>query len=49
MKRLIARLRAAFHEPSTRIYRVVQGTVWGLILALSCCPVIRSAVSTASQ
>ncbi len=25
-------LHAAFHEPGTRIYRVVQGTVWGLIL-----------------
>ena len=26
------RVHAAFHEPSTRTYRVVQGTVWGLIL-----------------
>lgn len=25
-------LHAAFHEPSTRIYTVVQGTVWALIL-----------------
>ncbi len=25
-------IHAAFHEPDTRIYRVVQGTVWGLIL-----------------
>lgn len=25
-------LHAAFHEPSTRIYRIVQGTVWGLIV-----------------
>lgn len=25
-------IHAAFHQPGTRIYRVVQGTVWGLIL-----------------
>jgi len=32
MRTLFANLHAAFHEPSTRIYRVVQGTVWGLIV-----------------
>lgn len=30
-KRLGARIHAAFHEPDTQIYRVVQGVVWGLI------------------
>jgi len=25
-------IHAAFHEPDTRVYRYVQGTVWGLIL-----------------
>ena len=29
---MTAALHAAFHEPATRIYRVVQGTVWALIL-----------------
>jgi voltage-gated potassium channel len=29
---MIAAVHAAFHEPGTRIYRVVQGVVWGLIL-----------------
>jgi voltage-gated potassium channel len=33
MSALLNNLRAAFHEPATRIYRVVQGTVWGLIVA----------------
>jgi len=33
MMTLVANLRAAFHEPSTRIYSVVQGTVWGLIVS----------------
>jgi voltage-gated potassium channel len=33
MSALLASLEAAFHEPSTRVYRVVQGTVWGLIVA----------------
>jgi len=33
MRTLFVNLHAAFHEPSTRIYRVVQGTVWGLIVA----------------
>ena len=28
----LSHLHAAFHEPSTRAYRVVQGTVWALIL-----------------
>ena len=32
MKTLFTILQAAFHKPSTRTYRVVQGTVWGLIL-----------------
>jgi len=29
---MIAHLHSAFHEPNTRIYRVVQSTVWALIL-----------------
>ncbi len=29
---LHGRVHAAFHEPSTRVYRVVQGTVWALIV-----------------
>jgi voltage-gated potassium channel len=33
MRALIAAVRASFHEPSTRLYRVVQGSVWGLIVA----------------
>jgi len=32
MNSLSATLHAAFHEPRTRVYRVVQGTVWSLIL-----------------
>ena len=32
MKALVANLHAAFHEPATRIYRWVQGTVWALIV-----------------
>jgi len=32
MSTLASRLHAAFHEPSTQIYRVVQGTVWALIV-----------------
>ena len=32
MTALIAGLHAAFHEPSTRVYRVVQGVVWALIV-----------------
>ena len=27
-----AHLHAAFHEPDTQVYRVVQGTVWALII-----------------
>jgi voltage-gated potassium channel len=30
---MTATLHAAFHEPSRRIYRVVQGTVWALIVS----------------
>lgn len=29
--RLTSTINAAFHEPSTRVYRLVQGTVWALI------------------
>ncbi len=29
---LVASLHAAFHEPSTRIYRIVQGAIWALIV-----------------
>ena len=32
MNLFIANLCAAFHEPSTRIYRLVQGLIWALIL-----------------
>ncbi len=32
MSTLSRGLHAAFHEPHTRVYRVVQGTVWALIL-----------------
>lgn len=32
MRLLFATLHNAFHEPSTRIYRVVQGAIWGLIV-----------------
>lgn len=32
MKPLFKWLHAAFHETSTQAYRVVQGTVWGLIV-----------------
>ena len=32
MSLIFAKLHAAFHEPDTRIYRVVQGTVWSLIV-----------------
>ena len=32
MSALSAGLHAAFHEPRTRVYRVVQGSVWSLIL-----------------
>lgn len=32
MSALATRLHAAFHEPETRIYRVVQGVVWSLII-----------------
>ena len=32
MSALVATLHAAFHEPETRVYRYVQGTVWALIL-----------------
>ena len=27
-----AQIHAAFHEPATQVYRVVQGTIWVLIL-----------------
>jgi voltage-gated potassium channel Kch len=30
---MTAALHAAFHEPNTRAYHVVQGTVWGLIVS----------------
>ncbi|MEE2791447.1 MAG: ion transporter [Acidobacteriota bacterium] len=33
MSVLVSQLHAAFHQPETRIYRFVQGTVWSLILA----------------
>jgi voltage-gated potassium channel len=32
MRSLVSNLHAAFHEPSTRTYRWVQGTVWALII-----------------
>lgn len=32
MKTLFSDLHAAFHEPGTRIYRIVQGAVWTLIV-----------------
>lgn len=32
MRTPVAHIHAAFHEPSTRIYRVVQGTIWALIV-----------------
>ena len=32
MSALATSLHAAFHEPGTRVYRVVQGAVWALIL-----------------
>jgi len=32
LRTLFASVQTAFHDPSTRIYRVVQGTVWGLIV-----------------
>ena len=32
MSLLFSTLHSAFHEPDTRIYRVVQGTVWALIV-----------------
>ncbi len=32
MSKLIGRIHAAFHEPDTPIYRLVQGTVWALIV-----------------
>jgi voltage-gated potassium channel len=32
MKTLVDSLYAAFHEPGTRIYQVVQGAVWALIV-----------------
>jgi len=32
MTALFANLHAAFHEPSTRVYRIVQGAVWTLIV-----------------
>lgn len=32
MSALVAHLHAAFHEPVTRTYRVVQGVVWALIV-----------------
>jgi hypothetical protein len=32
MSTLFDGLHAAFHEPNTRIYRIVQGTVWALIV-----------------
>lgn len=33
MTALVVGIHAAFHEPSTRIYRVVQGVVWAFIVA----------------
>ena len=33
MNTVTSQLHAAFHEPATRIYRVVQGSVWALIVA----------------
>ena len=32
MSALADRIHAAFHEPETRIYRIVQGAVWALIV-----------------
>jgi len=32
MRTLADQIHAAFHEPSTRIYGIVQGTIWALIL-----------------
>ena len=32
MSAAIATVRAAFHQPDTRIYRIVQGTIWALIV-----------------
>ena len=32
MSALGSRLHAAFHRPDTRVYRVVQGGVWSLIV-----------------
>ena len=32
MRTLVDKVNAAFHEPGTRIYRVVQGVVWALIV-----------------
>ena len=32
MSVLIEHAHAAFHRPETRVYRITQGTVWGLIL-----------------
>ncbi len=32
MSTLLSTIHAAFHEPRTRVYRIVQGTVWGLIV-----------------
>lgn len=32
MRSLLAHIHAAFHQPATRIYRVVQGGVWAVIL-----------------
>jgi len=32
MMTLVDGLRSAFHEPNTRVYRIVQGAVWALIV-----------------
>ena len=44
MRTLFDNLYAAFHEPGTRIFRVVQGAVWALIVLSISLLVVEAAV-----
>jgi voltage-gated potassium channel len=48
MESVIAGVHAAFHEPQTRIYRVVQGVVWTLILLSIAVLVVEALLSEGS-
>lgn len=44
MRGLFAGVHAAFHEPNTRVYRIVQGAVWALIVLSIALLVIEAAL-----